>query len=516
MSAFIDARSLAADTVVTTDVCVIGAGAAGITIARDLAGTRHDVCLVESGGFELEPETQELYRGDVVGRPYLPLEASRLRYFGGSTNHWAGWCAPLDALDFEKREWVPGSGWPISRTDLVPFYERAQRTLQLADFEYDAEAWATSGRPDVAVAGDVRSAMWQFSPPTRFGDVYREELEQAPNVRVFHHANMTALSTTPAGDNVESLVFRTLEGNSFRVAARSFVLACGGIENARILLLANDEGGDGLAIESDEVGRYFMEHAHVTTGMCVVADPNASLDLYAGRARRRLFEGDGILARIENRITRTELVPRSVATRAGLRISDEAQRRDGLLNAVGILVSPRSPEAMTRHVHNTISHAADPEDQALEAYDVRLQVEQAPNRDSSVTLGDERDALGLRRARLDWRLSELDTHTIVRATYLLARALGQTDLGRLRIDDWLRTDPASFEGAYGGNHHIGTTRMSDDPRSGVVDRDCRVHGISNLFVAGSSVFPTGGFANPTLTLTALAHRLADHLADDAI
>jgi choline dehydrogenase-like flavoprotein len=521
VTVFHDARAVPSGSVVESDVCIVGAGAAGITIARDLVGGRARVCLLESGDLAMDPATQELYRGVfgqrlassggavVDGRPYAALESTRLRYFGGATNHWEGWCAPLTAIDFEARSWVPHSGWPLTLAELEPFYRRAQRVNQIGPFDYRPEKWTTSRRPTLDAGQDLETVMWQFSPPTRYGEVYRDELRRAHDLDVFLNANLTGFVTN-GPHQVEALTVTTLAGTSFRVEAKFVVLACGGIENARILLLAMDDDAQPLAASRDVVGRFFMEHPHVEMGLCVFSDPAANLDLYT----RRRLQSTGItwVDRVVNRIKRSiEMVEDPVRTQAGLRISDEAQRRERILNAVGILSPANQLGALGRAVQRTISIAASPESNEAPGYRIRVMLEQAPNPDSRVVLSDERDSLGQRRPRLEWQLSQLDTHTLSAATRRLALALGQADLGRARFERWVIAEPETWQGVYGGGHHMGTTRMSDDQKLGVVDRDCRVHGVGNLFVAGSSVFPTCGFANPTLTITALAHRLADHL-----
>ena len=512
MKPFLDARELPDGTDVMTDVCVIGAGAAGITIARDLVGSGLDVLLVESGGIDPDAETQGLAGGVSVGQQYYELAATRLRYFGGSTNHWAGWCAPLDSLDFAFRPWVPASGWPMSLAELQPYFVRAQDTNGLASFEYDPEAWASGRYPVQEIGPDVESVIWQFSPPTRYGPEYREALEQASNVRVVLHANVVRLDAAPGADHVHTATLSTLLGTSLLVRARTFVLACGGIENARLLLLSDDVAPGGLGNEHDLVGRFFMEHAHARAATCVFAEPAKDLSLYTERASRNAFVWPRLLSRVENRLRRTlDVLPPVVPVRGGLRLSDDAQRREGVLNGAAIVHAIDPDDAMTADVQRSISVSAHPYDDPVNAYDLVLQLEQAPNPDSRVTLDDEVDALGLRRTRLDLRLGELDTHTLVETTRALARAFGASGTGSVRFQPWVLEDPSAWHDTYWGSHHMGTTRMSDDPRSGVVDADCRVHGVDNLYIAGSSVFPTGGFVNPTLTLVALAHRLADHL-----
>jgi choline dehydrogenase-like flavoprotein len=497
--------------VVECDVCIVGAGAAGITVARDLLGARARVCLLESGDFELDPATQDLYRGTNGGRPYATLESTRLRYFGGTTNHWEGWCAPLVACDFEPRSWVPHSGWPLTLAELEPFYRRAQRINQLGPFDYRPETWATSSRPTLDAGEDLETVMWQFSPPTKYGVAYREELRQAQDLDVFLNANLTGF-ITQSPQRVEALTVKTLAGTSFTVEARFVVLACGGIENARILLLAMDDDAQPLAASRDLIGRFFMEHLHLETGLCVFTDPAANPDLYVRKRLRSLSTGvkrvDTVLVRI---LRDLDMFGDPVRTQAGLRISDDAQRRERILNAVSILYPTRQLGTLGRDVQRTVSIAAFPESHDVAGCRVRMLLEQAPNPASRVVLSDERDSLGQRRPRLEWRLSPLDVHTLSAATRRFALAFGQADLGRVQLEKWVLEEPETWQEVYWGCHHMGTTRMSDDPKLGVVDRDCRVHGVDNLFVAGSSVFPTVGCVNPTLTITALAHRLADRL-----
>jgi choline dehydrogenase-like flavoprotein len=180
-----DARSLDNGTVLQGDLCIVGAGAAGITIARELANTPLKILLLEGGGFEFDPRMQDLYRGENVGLPYFPLQAAALHYFGGTTNHWAGWCSTYEPIDFEKRDWVPYSGWPIRRADLDPFYARAQSILDLGPYKYDAADWTNGDDERVPMLGDskaIYTKMWQFSPPTRFGTKFRDEIVNAPNI----------------------------------------------------------------------------------------------------------------------------------------------------------------------------------------------------------------------------------------------------------------------------------------------------------------------------------------------
>jgi choline dehydrogenase-like flavoprotein len=315
----------------------------------------------------------------------------------------------------------------------------------------------------------------------------------------------------------------TLDGRRIELRARAYVLACGGLENPRLLLAANRQLADGLGNAHGNVGRYFMEHPHVVAARAIVADP----------ARIRFYDFDHRLA------------PRHGQCVVGcINLSPETQRAERLLNYDANLTFDNigaSGFAALRRIWNALERRQAPRDllgdleaalididdtfagllarlgvrsyqPAAGGYRLWSFCEQAPNPDSRVTLDSERDALGVPRIRLDWRLGEQDKDSLRRAIELLASEFGRTGTGRIQLPDWLQDTSSRWpDELAGGFHHMGTTRMADDPRQGVVDRQCRVHGVANLYVAGSSVFPTAGSANPTLTIVALALRLAEDL-----
>jgi choline dehydrogenase-like flavoprotein len=519
-----DARDLGQDATIECDLCIIGAGAAGITIARSFAGGPLRVCLLESGGLEFEPEIQALYAGRNVGLPYFDLDVCRLRFFGGSTNHWAGRCRPLDELDFAPRPWVPLSGWPLGRAELEPFYREAQTLCQLGAFDYAPEPWLDPGQQVLPFDPQkLVSRVWQFSPPTLFGEVYRAALEGAANVEILLHASVVEVVANESGAEVQSVTVATLAGQRASVAARSYVLACGGLENPRLLLASNRQVNVGLGNQTDMVGRCFMEHPHMNAARALVTDP-AVLAFYT--------RGQG-----GGRAQGVEVV-------GCLNLSPARQQAEQVLNFDGLFTVDNigdSGYAALRRIWNAAERGAWPDDLAGDLWQALIDIddtaagllgrfglreyradnasflmwcsaEAAPNTDSRVRLGDERDALGVPRIELDWRLTDLDKRTLQAGHQAVAEELGRAGLGRLQIDDWLTADLTSWAPALeGGHHHIGTTRMSADPARGVVDADCRMHGVANLYVAGSSVFPTCGSANPTLTVVALALRLAAHL-----
>jgi choline dehydrogenase-like flavoprotein len=509
---FVNANTLPEGGVIETDLCVIGGGAAGITLAQALVGKGREIVLLESGGFEYDEATQELYDGDVLGNPMPALVAQRLRYFGGSTNHWQGFCRPLDEADFQKRSWVPDSGWPFERTALEPYYERAAPILDLPHADFDPAVWQGDLPPLFKMEGlqeRLRPVVFQLSPPTRFGEKYRALLKQADDVRVHLYANVVEIETDEAARTVQALRVATLDGRHYRVRARTYVLATGGIENARLLLASNRVAPQGLGNAHDLVGRYFMDHpsAHAATVYF-----NSATDVLGGSMTPRNLWGGFALPAAASEQER--LLGFKCYVRPGGRSSPE-----GYL-ALKELVYNVWRGDVPDHAFDLVADVAGDLDGAIGGVWERwfgkpsellidADVEVTPNPDSRVVLSTERDALGMPRAAVDWRLTELDRRSFRRGVEHVAAALSSVGLGRTRIDETYRTEDFDFpDGSY---HHMGTTRMANDPREGVVDREGRVHGMSNLYIAGSSVFPTAGFAGPTMTIVALSLRLADHL-----
>ncbi|KAA0233711.1 MAG: Fructose dehydrogenase large subunit [Acidimicrobiales bacterium] len=504
----IDTRELDPSEPVRGDLCIVGAGAAGITIATELIGADTEVILLESGDSEvLDPETQDLGAGANVGRTLtflgseLSLASTHLRILGGTTMHWNGVCRPLDVEDFEQRRWIPDSGWPIERADLDPYYPGAQELLALGPFEYDWQYWTENydiGQPlihDDAVA----TVMYQLSPPARFGTLYREDLVNAANVRLLIWANATNLNIEPESDRLASVTVATLEGDEVTVEAKVFVLAAGGIEVPRLLLASNDVRRAGLGNQHDLVGRYFMEHPHVPIGLASLGRSWRELSLYS--PLRYLEIDDPAQPQVPGRA-----YGGFAATAA------ERASRELLGAAVTLPENPVHPPAWTGGLDQTsVGELYEAETGRRPQVDAQLMVraEQAPNPESRVTLSEERDALGLPRAQLDWRLSDQDIESVQRTLVVLAERFGVHQVGRVQVEQ-NALPPADWPIEV-GNHHMGTTRMAADPRRGVVDANCRVHDVANLYVASSSVFTTSGYANPTLTIVALALRLAEHL-----
>lgn len=507
-----DARTLPADHVLQGDLCIVGAGAAGIALAREFIGRPERVLLLEGGGFDLEGDIQALYRGEIVGRPYYPLEAARLHYFGGTTGHWGGYCAPLDAVDFAARPWVPHSGWPITRDDLDPFYARAHPLLDLGPYAYDVAHWQADDPRRELLPLDrcvLQEKLWQFSAPTRFGSKFRNAIIDAPNVHLYTHANVVEITASEAATAVDSVTVRHFDGRELTVRAKRFVLACSTMQNVRLLLASNAQAAAGLGNQHDQVGRYFMEHLEMPGGQAILIRPQ-SLHLYA-------YDFGVTPVRAELRLTDAVQASQQILNAT---VALEAPPAEGEALSTFEAERPEDVELFRQETRDSLSGSMRSEAVPHDAASVRRQPlvslitrqEQAPNPASRVTLSTARDALGVPRVRFDWQLTRLDKRSMRSLYTTLGHEFGRRGIGRVQMRDWLLADDDTWPALVsGGWHDMGATRMHHDPRQGVVDAQCRVHGIRNLYLAGAGVFTTAGSANPTLTIVALALRLGDHL-----
>jgi choline dehydrogenase-like flavoprotein len=527
----IDANNLPSGTGLEADICIIGAGAAGITLAREFDNKACRVILLESGKLKRSRAVQALYKGESVGLHYDSLDQARSRYFGGSSNCWGGFCRPMDPHDFEARDWVPNSGWPITRNDMEPYYKRAHTVLQLGPFNYDPETWQrwlnrADGKLLPLERRRVINLISQLSPPTRFGQVYREEIARSPNVFAYLNANVTEIETPGTGSRVTGVKVSTLDGMPFKVVARHYILATGGIETPRLLLASNRHQSAGVGNQHDLVGRYFMDHPRLRSGTVTFRDPKANGSIY------------------DLHVTLPgEMTAQGVKIAAYFGLTEETQRAERLLNTRCYAVSrfvcgDRATYTAVSHLRQALHGGGSVLERspaellnivrrsphvAVLAAGLKLRlpflargfwletvVEPTPLRDSRVTLGEERDPLGMPRVKVDWRVGDLEKRTIRRTQQILGEEMARIGAGRVTVDAPSDAEPWS-DSLSGCWHHMGTTRMHTDPRQGVVDAQCRVHGTENLFIAGSSVFPTCGSDMPTITIVALALRLAEHL-----
>ena len=491
---FIDARTVPDGTVLSPDLAIIGGGPAGISLALALADRKMSVALFESGGMDFDQTTQKLYAGAKTGVSYLALDGSRLRFFGGSTNHWGGWCRPLDLIDFEKRDWLPHSGWPITRKEIEPYFARAQSLVEAGPFVYDnAERWAQTDPVLKLGKGGVYTSWFQFSRtrdsvlPTHFGQRYADDLKQARNLKLYFQANVTGLRLAPNAKSLSHLDVATLTGRRFTVKPRYAVLATGAMESARLLLASNDVMTTGVGNQNDLVGRYFADHP--------IPRDTATLVV---------FDGDRLANYYPNPLNTNGAI-----LRATFAPREAYQRQSQMLGSLTTVEDPVKLDDLGRAVVAETAAALGVDASNAKAFSLGCGMELAPDPERRLTLDGDRDALGMPRLKLQMRIADSDFDHYRATMKELGRQLLAARTGMIRLDRKAREDWLSV--IDWGNHHLGTTRMSADPATGVVDANLAVHGIPNLFVAGSSTFPTYGASNPTMNLVALTLRLGDHL-----
>jgi choline dehydrogenase-like flavoprotein len=527
----IDANELQATTTINADICIVGAGAAGITVASELDGSSYTVCLIEGGGYGPDEETQALYDLEMAGHPVRENFMSRARYFGGTCNVWAGRSMRLSRLDVTPREWVPESGWPIPYEELAQYYPRASRILKLPSFDTFEQVVMRQRMSPVERHlfdhTDLRPniSLWA-KKPLRFGAAYRRQLHKSRNISLYLHANVTEIQLNHAGNRVEECTAMTLSGKTLHLKARHFVLACGGLETARLLLVSRAVHPQGIGNQGDMVGRYYMDHPRAVFGKVRLSSPQ-KLPLLLGmplvdgvaqvgvqfsaavQRRERLLNHYLSLERRWSEQTAKAYQSFVHSMKILLRKGYAGKRFNfsgANLAKVPELIYLLAPRELMPHVFYSAARRLK---QRLSKGVTELIVvnycEQMPNPHSRVYLGDKRDRFNMPRLVLDWQLRPEETHSLLRLQALLDTYLRQQQLGCLETP----AEPFSERLYTDASHHIGTTRMSTDLRQGVVDAQCQVHGVDNLFIAGSAVFPTSGHANPTLTIVALAIRLAE-------
>ena len=508
------------------DVCIVGAGAAGISLSLEFADGSDRICVVEAGGFGYDKETQQLLEGNLAGDSYPRLRDTRLGAFGGTTNVWAGWCRPLDETDFQGKSWISENGWPFDRDELVPFYRRAHAVCGLGEFEYDPDYWEKKlGLSRLTTGEDTIVNRIFHIHAQNFGDRYRGRLDQSRNIHVILQAPAVRCHLDESGRKVESVEIRTLAGNRTSIRARYFVLAAGGIENARLLLLSADSSAEAPGNESGLVGRYFTDHAFLDFGQLILRDDACNLDYYfpqpvestvgPSMVRGTISLSDAFVKREELQNAAIFFHPPyeshpvfySDEVKALLRAWDKLRRR-AVPGDVGrhLAQAIRAPGKIGMAIaRKLLVH-----DGPLREWRLRGMFETEPQYDNQVTLSSECDQLDRPRPHIEWRLSERDLTDMRRVVHVIDDAFRHAGIGHIQLA--FPDKPSTWRHAVEvGKHHMGTTRMHVDSRHGVVDENAKVHGVSNLFVTGSSVFPNAGYANPTLTIVALAIKLGDQL-----
>lgn len=549
----IDARTLPHGHAITADVCIVGAGPAGLTLARELATSGLEIVILESGGDGSDPkadaDAQELSHGETTGDAYHTLRLIRERGLGGTAVRWSyhvplGFddglrCRRLDKIDFEKRDWMPNSGWPFGLAELEPFYDRAEDALRVGRFAPDA-AEGPDGRSPAGfplAIGELISTEFRFVSSARFLADHTAVVRRAPTITTYLHATVTELDCSENPSVIGRVRAQSATGRDFTVTAKKVILAAGGIENTRLLLLSTETHSRGLGNRYGLVGKYYMDHPHVYGGYLKVNDVGILAGLLPHEAQLgndvghmwKITLSEETLRREQILNCWTAIYPRANARYRNARSSAKRMYRtlrsinkqDVLpgLHDVGNMVRGLGhfvPAALNKRrngrpltLQNTLPlWARARPDLLIDGFELTHAVEQSPG-ESTLTLGAGRDPLGKPVAHLHYVWSDLDIVSVRRTNAIIGKELSAAGIGELEIEPGRdlpnRTKPST------PHHPTGTTRMHVDPGQGVVDENGRVHDVENLYITGSSVFPTGGHANPTLTIVALAIRLADHI-----
>lgn len=513
------------DTPDRCEVCVVGTGPAGATVAAELASTGIHVVILESGARERRDDVDELTAFENVGRarkedPWMV----RNRLLGGSSHTWGGRGAPFDEIDYEHRDWVPMSGWPFDHETLAPYLERSAPHLGLAfgDGFSDERFYEVAPRARHRHSADprlIRPFFWQFSldPKPSYPFEYRRfgrgvESRLGPTQTLVLGATALYVRPTDNGDGVESVVYATPDGTQKELRATAIVLCAGGIDNTRILLSSDTVVPEGLGNTHDQLGRYLMDHPRGSTALFPIED--------AAVLRERLGRHN-----VRGHLFRT-----------GFRLSPDVQRSERLVNAAAWLgeeIAEDDPwdalrwmirggrsrvgslRAISRNLDLValgirdffVRHTGVPRKYSRLRLDVMC--EQVPDPESRITLSERTDRLGQRIPRIDWRSHPDEMRSVRRLTELVVEQFYETGMPVPVLEPWVATAQTLPEEWTDVAHPTGTTRMSERPEDGVVDPDGQVHGVDGLFVTGSSVFPTAGHCNPTQMIVALSVKTAD-------
>lgn len=545
----IDTSQLNNNQVIESDVCVVGAGPAGTTLTREFLDSGLSVNLLESGAEKLQHRVQHLSDGELSGDLHEDLDSTHLRQIGGTANNWIlqmtddeyGYrYTPLDTIDFEQRDAVPHSGWPISKTDLDPYYARVQEICDIGQFNYTAEYWCKGDKMLLPLHTDkAYNSVFLFGPTKKFTQDFPALFYRSKNVNIYSNATVVELICGEDGKNIESALVRTFDGKEIYFKAKHFIIAANALQTPRLLLNSKRHHPNGIGNQHDNVGRYFMDHYLLASGNFYPND--AKLINKMGFYDMQSVVGASVLGR--------------------LNLSPNIMRKEGLLN-MAVMLFPQAwnpadheamnslaslkfhlqfkytqyPKGLGKHLMNIYrgrnrlframyesfrfkvpvllglgrggwSRTSNNE-KKYNRLELLALVEQSPNPENRITLIDEKDALGCPKIKVHYTCAAQDIESVKRAQKIMGDAIAETGLGRYEPP---KESAEKMKSLPGSHHMLGTARMSEDPRNGVVDRDCRVHGVRNLFIAGSAVFSTGGYANPTLTNLALSVRVADRV-----
>lgn len=541
----IDGRLLARDSIQTCDVCIVGSGPAGYSVATALRGSGLDVVLLESGGPDSVTGEHDLSTLGADSSEFAADFHPSRRQIGGNASAWyiqAGgghrWIrlAIFTEADLAGVAAEEAGGWPLP-------YDEYRRWIDRAGGLFNLPTDRAFTAPPEGFDGAIQ-ASGQETRLYRFGDAdvllrNMESLYQnGPGIRLISRAYATELLPDEDASTIRELIFATAPGQTHKIRAKAFVLAGGGLAIPQLMLASRSVCPNGVGNRYDTVGRWMMDHPLIAGGELFPANPA----LFRSAKIYDLQENDGaplmgfLTAKQEVQTENRQIAFNSIlfARETGWKARPENRRhKRGVAGALSVYAAMREArlpppsglrdmilgvDGVVRRVLERYDHKAaasltrggwsNNTERQFDRFEVLHIVEQRPQRHNRIALSRDCDAFGVPRVKLDWRWSDEDALAVANAQEALASDLAESGVGRYEIN---RTDGKPVVYSASARHFMGSTRMSTDPGQGVVDSNCRVHGLANLFVASSSVFPTGGYANPTLSITALGLRLGDHL-----
>lgn len=539
-----DIDSLENDTLIESDICIIGAGPAGLTLAHEFIGTNFNVSLLESGGLSKNLRTQKLSEGTLSGDLSEPIDQTHIRQVGGTANHWIikmadkryGYrYAPFDEIDFKKREGLPYSGWPIQKTDLDAYYAKALTKCEIGPYQFNAESWNNSNTDALRIdTNKIISDVFMFGPTKKFTQDFPTDISKASNINLFINATVVELLTSKCGSFIEIAVVKTFTGKIIRFKANQFILATNALQTPRLLLNSRKTHLLGIGNQHDNVGRYYMDHSLVPSGNFYLHDPKTINNF--GFYDMRLLRGTSVLGKLKlsKEVMQKQQLRNFAATLFPMPAFKEVEALFGAKYLLEAVVNRKAPLEFKENISAIYkaklyllrilyeklrydtpimpgfgrggwSKLANNE-KKYKRIELLAFAEQSPNPNNRITLINEGDELGCKKINLHFKWGEDDITSIKKTQKIFADSLNQTGLGRFELPDDFTVHPNRLLGLH---HMMGTCRMSESPKDGVVDKNCKVFGMQNLYIAGSAVFTTGGYANPTLTNLALSLRVAD-------
>lgn len=522
----VDVTKINNSQVYNTDVCILGGGVAGIVLANELEGNDTKVIMLDSGNESYHLETQELYKAQSVPEHFPAPFYSRLRFLGGSSNHWENSTERLDPIDFEKRDWINDSGWPIKYGDVLEYYPAAEQYCGVGKDGYQLDFWQNKLRFKDSFSGsELFHTALAKSPqiPTRFFKKFGSRLVKSKNINIFKNANITDLVFNHELQKVISVKFSSLNKIPHQVNAKIFIMCFGGLENARMLLHFNEKNANKLGNEFDNVGRYFMEHPTIRAAHFFPFKENTIDKVYEGIPDTSMQ----ILAR--GKLNKSaQIKNKTINIRLFFNKQTKLQLSEGISSAhilADSMNKSETPDNFGSHLVNVLKDADLIAEQYLRSkfnssfsedadsfggYQIISMIEQTPSRNNRIYLGTETDQLNIKKLKIDWKVSSNDKENAWKTLRLFAQDPWLQSIGRVRL---LEDEKYRIWGSQlgFGQHHMGTTKMSNIAQNGVVDPSLKVFGTSNFYISGSSVFPTGGHVPPTLTIVALTIKLADEL-----